>query len=274
MSKKYLLAIVFAVAMFGGESAFAGSPLRLVLACDMPAWQLVYDYDSRTSNVMYIIHDGWGGDIFEIHICEDLEVPSTTWPAQHYFNNRKINADLIQWTAKGSEYDYHLRQTEVVNFEMGGRVYPRDNQVIIEGWFKNLDTLNWTGSLALMCLRSRLNPDFHDNTGERIYLFDKVSGRRSSVYSVVGYTSSYFNFWMPDPVFGPRLQKANQSLQRYVTIETDPCRTLLGNRIDMICCIHGNVALDVAPGETANYRTIITFEELIPSRAKKWTLYQ
>lgn len=265
------LALLLGVARLG----FAEN-LQFVLACDMPAEKLVYSYDARTSNVLYIIHNGWGGAIFEMHIFEDLLLPAWGWPTQHFFNGRRIDADLIEWARiSDTRYDFHLRQQQVLNYDLAGSVTIQNNHVVVGGKITNMDTQTWSNNAGLMCLRCRLNSDFHDTTGERIFVFDKTSGARENILTAAGYNDNYpyFGFSFPWAPCKPRLQKVDTQLRRMVTLESDPCFSLMGNREEGISCIHANVRLDALPGETCRFTTTVTFDQIAKCE-KTWGLYE
>lgn len=254
-----------------------GDLLKLVLSKDMPQSALHFSYDAYCPNVVYIVHSGWQNAIFDIHIFEDLVVPAKNFPAVHFVNNRKIDERLFEWTKDGNGYKYHIRQTELINFEMRGTIRPAGNQVIIEGQITNLDQYKWNFDYAigLMCFRCRNNPDFRDFNGERIWVYEAKTGAPHTIDSVAGHTSKYFNFFLAKNNGGPyaaKLKKSNKTLTRSVIVESSPVRTLLGNREDGICCVHTNFGLAAATGETVNYREVITFEDSAPM--EDWCLYE
>lgn len=260
--------------LLAAAPAHATNTLRLVLSKDMPASKLRFTYDAWCPNVFYIVHEGWGGAIFDMHIFEDFLVQADGWPAKHFVNNRRIDESLFTWTkVSENEYAFSCVQEELIRFTLTGRVYTRGEQVLIEGEVLNRDDDDWS-SLALMCFRARNNPDFWDTKGERIYVFHKDHDYAQAVYPLVGQTSQYFGFWLPPAPYQGKLRKINNTYRRMVTVETNPCRFLMGNREVGICCLHCNVGVTAAPGTSQKFSTTITFQELLPSAAGAWAMYE
>lgn len=239
--------------------------LELMTPEELPSTRARAMWDGRERNVLYVRHHDWNST-FGMHLFEDLLVP--THSALRFKNNRRLDANRFQWTRDGADLVGSFSQSDPVGVEIRMRVRALANRVVVTGSVTNTGDVDWRGASpqALMCFRTRLNPEFADENGERIHVWKRREGREVSVYELLGRGESpyfHFNVNTPDSELLPVIRKADREGRRRLTVFTDPPSTLLGNRHPGMSCIHANLALPLAPGETLDFRT-----ELISERPR------
>ncbi|HPK01280.1 MAG TPA: hypothetical protein PLS90_02380 [Candidatus Sumerlaeota bacterium] len=250
------------------EPAGGGELLTLRVPPNMPA-AITGFWDGKVENVIYVIHKGWNSAIFDIHLFEDLLLPTTS--DVRFNNNRKLDETLFRWKVvePGREWNFYISQESVLQFDMRGHVFVRGNEAVVEGEITNRSPLEWPHGEAqgLMCIRTRHNPDFWDQPGERI-LYYRTDGTTLTVARAIQSAERDTFPFFATPLHTnerdllPRISKVNKTGDRRVTVESNPGSSLGGNRLDTMCCIHANVDLAAKPGETVYFQTVVRFEDL------------
>jgi hypothetical protein len=171
-------------------------------------------------------------------------------------------------------------QSNSIYFECAGHIWVEGNQMFWQATIINHSECNWVypeynASGALMCFRARNNPDFGDERGQRIH-YHSPDGRRltKSVYDIDGYNSGYFHqwTWQPDAEYSNELTKLNQTSELWVDVQSEPPRSVGGNRGNDFSCIHANVGWSIPQGAWQTVNWAATFNNL--TAATSWRLYQ
>jgi hypothetical protein len=250
------------------------TPLKLTLS-DQVSSGMQQMWDGAAHNVLYITNTRWGQQmIFDLHLCEDLIVDTPAWPAQHFVNNRRLDADRWQWQERPDGWHFTLDQQDVLNVHLEGRVWASgDQQLKIEGSLFNRMPQAWTNGTGLICLRTRNAAPFVDTTYQHVFLIPQAAPTQSlSVRQLLGTDfdpklpgSQFFNFWVAKPGmphFLPAIRKTDVTGKRQVQLETAPAISLGGNRQPTMNCIHSNLAVNIAPGGYLHFTSIINFSDL------------
>ncbi len=241
----------------------AVEPLRLHRPQTI-AHRFLYDYDATLSNVIYVEHLGerWNGRFFDLHFFEEVFIPFD--PAVTFRNGRRINDNLFLWSRPAGwqdnlsrdEYLFYMIQSDSIFFECAGRVWVEGATLHWDALVVNHSRHDWShpdyyGSGALMCLRARNNPDFHDTTGARIYYHDAAGHRLTrSVQGIEGNSSIYFHQWtfMSDAAYSTCLTKYNQAGDLWITAAANTPRSVSGNKAQSFSCIHPNLGWAIPAG--------------------------
>ncbi len=263
------------------------SPLRLHLPAAI-RHRFLYTYDSDLSNVIYVEHRAprWNNRFFDFHFFEELFIHFN--PSFTFRNGRRLNDNLFLWSRPAGwqpgvhrdEYLFYMIQSDSIFFECAGRVWTSANSLYWEATIVNHSTHNWVDPEyqapgALMCFRTRNNPDFRDRLGVRTYYHDPTDTRlRQSVFDLDGNTISYYHQWtyLPDAPYANILTKFNQAGDLWVVARSDPPRSVGGNRADGISCIHPNVGFATPRGAAQTVTARVDFAQI--SSTNDWPLYR
>jgi hypothetical protein len=250
--------------------------VEFILPAQLPS-QITGKWDGAAGNVVYLKYLPWDR-LFDLHLFEELTVAAPDYPRRHFFNNRRINADLWQWRRTPDGLAFDIVQNDIINFELHGTLTSQGNQVHVAGTVVNHMPTPWKSAMGLVCLRCRNAPGFEDLNGERIFARTRDGREMTPLQKDGPYRpeipdSRYFAFPvnMPGerpPFFQPEIRKRDQTGRRQVSLAATPCRSLLGNRDNALCCIHSNVDLNVPPGGTLPFKLEIKFEDLPTSHPR------
>ena len=255
------------------RTALHPQPLRLHRP-DQIGHRFLYQYDAWLSNVIYVEHvgEGWDGRFFDFHFLEEVFIQFD--PAVTFRNNRRLNDNLFLWSRPAGwdaassvdEYLFYMIQRNSIDFECAGRVWTDRDRMLWEAIVVNHSAHDWVHPTyhapgALMCFRTRNNPDFQDTLGERTH-YHAADGRRlgASVFDLDGASSIYFHQWtFLGGLYGNVLTRFNQSGTLWATARSEPARSVSGNRAHNLSCIHPNVGWSIPRGGYQKIQARIDF---------------
>ncbi len=250
--------------------------------------RFLYFYDAELTNVIYVENRSqkWANRFFDLHFLEDIFVPLAD-PKVNYRNNRAVNDNLFMWSRPAGHIDgisrdewlFYMIQSASIYFECAGHIWVEGNQMFWETIVVNHSDFNWDQSEtwapgALMCFRTRNNPDFDDQLGQRIFYYYANGSKAKSVYDTDGYSGIYYHQWAfpPDCIFSAKLTKYNQAGNLWVDVESNPGESAGGNRDQSMSCIHANVGWSIPKCSWQKINFTATFREY--SRADEWSIYE
>jgi hypothetical protein len=230
-------------------------------------------WDGAEKNVIYIKIKPWDR-LFDLHLFEDLVVPAKGYPAKHFLNNRRLNADLWHWELKDGLWHFAIAQQELVDFEITGSLRPEGNQLIVDGTLTNHTADAWPDWCSgVICLRARNAAGFEDPQARHVYLHRQRDQQWVSALDIFGpfdpkhpnetkYIGGRVNIPLKGETYGPDIIKRDLAEKHQIGIETTPAYNTMGNREPALNCIHSNLNLALAAGASKPFRIVLTFKDL------------
>jgi hypothetical protein len=232
-----------------------------------------FTWDAYENNVIYakVNSPSWEGRYFGLHLFEEIFVPANG-PVR-YKNTRLIDADLFEWErlSDGSMLG-HISQVETVDFETTITIKVANNKVIVQGSITNREDYDWPCGWALFCYRARINPDFWDYEGYNVFVSSTGSEQLLSMADIdptfEGQFGAMWGFVSADDnptgcfsrTHEPYVWKYNLEDSLRLRGQTEPTKAITGNRNLNLSCIHPNVRVAVASGETQTYCSVLELQ--------------
>jgi hypothetical protein len=167
--------------------------------------------------------------------------------------------------------EFSVNEEDLVYASIRGRLWLDGPSVRIEAIVTNHSRFDWFNGTAFVTLWTRHAPDFADPESRRTLIYPAAGGAPLSIWDALGVEQkpqqrqgNVFQVWTHHPELNylPTIAQLDQGGRRRISVRTEPSISLGGNRHARLRSLSANARLDLKPGQSLRYTSVVAFEDL------------